>query len=812
MEIHRPIHQFRGCVALFAAVFLISSWITANSQTSPNSANAEMIRRNVAIDEAQELLEKGDQAYTNKNYAQAVEAYAGARELIPNAPISAELRAAATDRYAQASVELARGLAGSGDIVGAKLALDKVLNESIAPNNPGALAYRNQLNDPIRTNPAVTTQHTEKVDTVRRLLYTAEGAYNLGNYDDANASYRDVLRIDPTNSAARRGMEQVVSAKGDYNKATYDSTRAEMLSQVDSQWELQVPTVELDASLEAATADNASPQFVSVKNKLERIIIPKIALDQSSLDEALDFLRIRAIENDTIELDPTRKGVNFAVSLGASDSPEAQKIRAMRFDLQLSNLPLSQILKYVCDITRTSFSTDDFSVIISPLGASSAELIARNYRVPPDFISSITNAAAAPATEDPFASTVGNEALLTKRLGAQEALAQQGVVFPEGASVSYMPTTNTLRVVNTAANLDYIAQIIETLTKTEPVMVSVRVTMIKVEQSRIEELGFDWFLENAQLSGSLTGSGGTEGNGKSSPDIVTSTGATRLNPVTAGNRSGDFATSSNSIDDVIKNQTGRQVSNPAPGILGVSGNFSDANIQMLMRGLDQKKGVDIMAQPATVTRSGQSSTIKIIREFIYPTEYEPPELPNTVGETEQTFILGPDGLPILAPAQSSGISPVTPATPTAFETKEIGVTLEVLPVVDANKQYITVTLNPIFSEFDGFVNYGSPINSTLQGLLGPQTVEVTKNAILMPIFSKQSTTSSVDVLDGGTVVLGGLKQEVVEIVNDQTPILGGIPIVGRLFQSSTKKPVSKMILFLVNVELMDPTGHRYRDR
>ncbi|MBJ7257231.1 MAG: type II and III secretion system protein, partial [Akkermansiaceae bacterium] len=669
-----------------------------------------------------------------------------------------------------------------------------------------------QLNDPIRTNPAITTQHTEKVDTVRRLLYTAEGAYNLGNYDDANASYRDVLRIDPTNSAARRGMEQVVSAKGDYNKATYDSTRAEMLSQVDSQWELQVPTVELDASLEAATADNASPQFVSVKNKLERIIIPKIALDQSSLDEALDFLRIRAIENDTIELDPTRKGVNFAVSLGSSDSPEVQKIRAMRFDLQLSNLPLSQILKYVCDITRTSFSTDDFSVIISPLGASSAELIARNYRVPPDFISSITNAAAAPATKDPFASTAGNEALLTERLGAKEALAQQGVVFPEGASVSYMPTTNTLRVVNTAINLDYIAQIIETLTKTEPVMVSVRVTMIKVEQSRIEELGFDWFLENAQLSGSLTGSGGTEGNGKSSPDIVTSTGVTRLNPVTAGNRSGDFATSSNSIDDVINNQTGRQVSNPAPGILGVSGNFSDANIQMLMRGLDQKKGVDIMAQPATVTRSGQSSTIKIIREFIYPTEYEPPELPNSVGETEPSFILGPDGLPILAPTQSSGISPVTPATPTAFETKEVGITLEVLPVVDANKQYITVTLNPIFSEFDGFVNYGSPINSTLQGVLGPQTVEVTKNAILMPIFSKQSTTSSVDVLDGGTVVLGGLKQEVVEIVNDQTPILGGIPIVGRLFQSSTKKPVSKMILFLVNVELMDPTGHRYRDR
>ena len=160
-----------------------------------------------------------------------------------------------------------------------------------------------------------------------------------------------------------------------------------------------------------------------------------------------------------------------------------------------------------------------------------------------------------------------------------------------------------------------------------------------------------------------------------------------------------------------------------------------------------------------------------------------------------------------------GSTPVTPATPTAFETKDVGITLEVLPVVDAAKQYITVTLNPVFSDFDGFVNYGSPINSTVTNLLGQEeTVEVTENAILMPIFSKQAVSTTVDVADGGTVAVGGLMQETVEIVNDKTPILGGIPIVGRLFQTNGRKPVSKMIMFLVNVELMDPTGRRYRNR
>ena len=52
---------------------------------------------------------------------------------------------------------------------------------------------------------------------------------------------------------------------------------------------------------------------------------------------------------------------------------------------------------------------------------------------------------------------------------------------------------------------------------------------------------------------------------------------------------------------------------------------------MLMRGLDNKKGVDIMVKPSTITRSGQRATFELIEEFIYPSEYEPPELPNSVG-------------------------------------------------------------------------------------------------------------------------------------------------------------------------------------
>jgi general secretion pathway protein D len=818
METLKPIKPFRGRAALLATACLIVPILAGEPRGNFRGTTAEVSSRGGAMEEAQELLRKGDEAYTAGRYGEASEAYAGARDLIPEDPGSTELRAAATERYAQAAVEHARALSRSGDVAAAKAAVDKVLNPAVAPKNPAALTMRAQLDDPIRTNPALTIEHTKNVDSVRRLLYTAEGAYNLGKYDQAKSSYQAVIRLDPTNTAARRGMEQVEVAKGHYQEAAYDHTRAEMLGQVDKEWELQVPTFDLEASLSDSLSGQSEANRVSVRNKLDRIIIPKISLDQASLNEALDFLRLRASENDPFETDPAHKGVNFTVNLGPQDSPTATKVRAARFDLQLTNVPLSQILKYITDVTHTSFTTDDFSVIITPAGAGSDALVTRTYRVPPDFISSLSaGGTESAAAADPFSEAPAAGGHLAARMSVKDALTKQGVVFPEGASASYM--SGFLRVVNTETNLDYISQIIEALTKTEPVMVSVKVTMIKVEKTHLEELGFDWLLDNIGFGGEgyipgtspLNLSGGTVGNGDSLDDIALPPDVLARNPITSGNRSGDSAISDNSIDNVINEANGRQTSNRAPGIM--SGGFtgiSDATLQVLMRGLDQKKGTDVLAQPSTITRSGQSSSIKLVREFIYATEYEPPEVPNDSGGGE-IIVVGAGG-GVIAGGGGGGTGAVTPATPTAFTTRDVGITMEVLPVVDANKRFVNVTLNPTFSDFDGFVNYGSPINSTQQGALGTSTVELTKNAIVQPVFSKQTFSTSVDVADGATVVVGSMLQETVQNVEDQVPILGSVPLVGRLFQSQAKKPTSTAILFLVNVELMDPTGRRYRDR
>ncbi len=803
METFKPNPSLLGRAALLATACLVIPLNAGETRGASGIANAELSKRSSAIQEAQILLQKGDEAYTVGNYGDAVAAYGGARELIPDAPISAELREAATQRYAQASVEYARGLVRAGDLAGAKAAVDQVLAPSVAPNHPAATAYRDQLDDPIRTNPALTKKHGQDIDAVRRLLYTAEGAYDLGKFDEAKRTYESVIRIDPTNSAARRGMERVAQARTNYSKSAYDHTRAEMLAEVDSGWETALSPLEMDPGMASPGFSEIAGEVVRVKAKLDNIVIPTFAVDQASLDEAIDLLRVRAAENDTTETDPALKGVNITVNLGDTNSAAAQGIRDQRFDLRLSHVPVSQILKHITNITQTSFTTDDFAVKIVPSGSSSNEMVIRNYRVPPDFISSISTGSGSSTTEsDPFAPTPSG-GLLATRLGAQEALAQQGVSFPEGASANYTPKASLLRVVNTESNQEFISQLVETMTNAEPVMISVAVTMIKVEKSDLEELGFDWLLDNFGFGGSawIPGaekynlSGGSVGNGRPLDDVALAPNDVTRRPITAGNRSGDYALRDSSIDGLILNPGGRQIRESAPGVIAVRGAIDDTTVTAVMRGLAQKGGIDVMARPSVVTRSGQATSIASVREFPYPTEYEPPELPNSTGDE-----FGGGG---------GGATPVTPATPTAFKWEDVGITLDVVPVVGEDKRYVNVSIKPDFSEFDGFVNYGSPINTTQQGVLGPSTVEVTRNAILQPVFSHKRMDDNVDVLDGANLVVGGLIQDRIQMVDDQVPILGSIPIVGRLFQSSVKKKTSTAIIFTLRVEVMDPTGRRF---
>lgn len=155
----------------------------------------------------------------------------------------------------------------------------------------------------------------------------------------------------------------------------------------------------------------------------------------------------------------------------------------------------------------------------------------------------------------------------------------------------------------------------------------------------------------------------------------------------------------------------------------------------LLQKLSQQKGIDLMSAPSVTTKSGQKATVEVVREFIYPSEFEPAKQ------------LGKD-------------QPVIPTTPTAFEMRPVGVRMELNPTLLEDGS-IDLTLTPEVTSFEGFMDYGKSIEKS-------GTV-FTENQIRQPIFHSLKTTTTVTMQPGQSIVFGGLGSPESAPLTDRLP-------------------------------------------
>ncbi len=795
--------------ALLGICFCVTTGGLAQGQDE--MSQREVAERAEAAQVAYGLIEEGDVAYLKRDFGSAVEKYREAVTKLPKgATAVAGLRKSAVERMVQATVVRSQDLSRRGGYEEIEKLLKAV--DAVDPKNVQVERLRQKLQDPIRNNPSATPEHAANVDQVRRFLYKAEGFYDSGQFDRAELMYEDILRIDPYNKAARRGMERVNQAVVNYAEAARDHARGKMLKDVDKQWERPVPPADVPLIVDSDGIVEQGGR-VLVETKLNSIRLPEVELVDVNIDEAIDYLRSESVIHDEADLAGKKSGVQFILRLGDDQDAAVKEIRSNLVNLKLKNVPLHRVLQLVTEATGTEFRTNDYAVVVTPRGFTNSELILREFKAPSGFLNTGTEAGDLGA--NPFEEE-REGGIATRRLTAEDKLKKFNVAFPEGASAYFNPQTNRLVVRNTEANLRLIEAIVAEEMKEEPIMVAIRTTVIDITQNNLEELGFDTML--GELSaGSAILSGGTTGNGVPITDMING------NPVSSGLRSGEIATTVDSLDSLLRREApvsaaGTLSSNAtgttsnlvlptgggpdttrSPGLISLRGIIDGSAHEMLMRGLAQKGGKDILTRPAVVTKSGENAVIQSIQEFPYPEEYESPQLPDGGG----------------GPA-------VAPAHPTSFTFTNLGVSLEVLPQVGPNRQIVEVSVTPTVRDFEGFVNYGSPIvgfdNTSFINLLdfsgGTDTVfgEVTPNAILMPLFRTIKGSSTLRILDGQTIVMGGLLEEVRKDTEDKVPFLGDLPLIGRAFKNRAISVERRNLVILVNVELVDPAGNPYRSR
>lgn len=822
---------------LVAAFGPLSSW--AGSMGSGESAGSlegvdqrEITRRQEDMVLAEQLLKNGDAARQRKDVEAAYNDYKQAVDLVPQGPASGGLRGRAVTRFSEASVDYAEYLVSRGDYVEARRVANEVLEPRYNPDYRPAIVFLSHLEEADYFNKTVTPEFAAQRDEVNKLINEAVGFYDSGRYDMAQKRYQQVLAIDKDNAGAFRGLEQVEIGKQRYYDSAYNETRSRMLWQVEKAWERPKRRFAETRGAEDTSGAEERRGTELMLARLNRIIIPRVDFRDAPVQEAIRFLREQSRTLDTAD---NGEGINIVLELpvggaaaaAAGPAVEGEEpatpapVASDRITLSLSNVPLYEVLRYVALQAGLKVKVEPFAVSVVPLNKMTDTLEVREFRVPPGFISATATSGQETAAVA-GGTTEAASPKLSARQNAKDFLESQGVEFPAGASARFIPGSSKLVVKNTSSNLDLIESLVEAAMAEQPTQVEIEAKFVEVSQNNLKELGFDWRLGPVSIGGSgVYGAGGT-------PGLDPITGELSA-PVTSGLRSGSgtgprSALSVNSLDSLLLQSLnlGQATSALAPAIFSVAGVWTNPQFQVLIRALNQKKGVDLMAAPKVTAKSGQKATITLSREFPYPQEFDPPQIPENSGGGDAIIGTGSQADPI-----------VTPSFPTDFTTRNLGVTLEVEPQIGPDGYTIDLNLTPEVVDFDGFLNYGSPISAPSRQLIGltsifttnaaggiisrtldtftPTTSRLlTENVINQPIFSKRKVTTNVSIWDGQTVVIGGLIREDVQKVNDKVPILGDIPLAGVLFRSEVEQKIKRNLIIFTTARLLDAAGQLLR--
>jgi type II secretory pathway component GspD/PulD (secretin) len=270
------------------------------------------------------------------------------------------------------------------------------------------------------------------------------------------------------------------------------------------------------------------------------------------------------------------------------------------------------------------------------------------------------------------------------------------------------------------------------------------------------------------LGGGLGGGGGTNtagstgaGTGVTPVYIVNDQRDTSLGartPIVVGTNAGGLNNFTSNLAIPFIQNAGNSTSLIAPtnAVSGTGATFgiaflSDLEVYLFLTAAQGDQRSNILQAPKVTTFNGASATI-----FNTQTTYYVAEL-----------------LPIVGPGSVAFFPQVAP-----FPN---GITLNVTPVVSADRRYVRMTLSPFFTALQSFTQIQVPAAVGGSGLGGGAAA--INGTIQLPNFTITSVQTTVTVPDGGTVLLGGVKRLQEERNEFGVPVLSKLPMLNRLFRN-----------------------------
>lgn len=209
--------------------------------------------------------------------------------------------------------------------------------------------------------------------------------------------------------------------------------------------------------------------------------------------------------------------------------------------------------------------------------------------------------------------------------------------------------------------------------------------------------------------------------------------------------------------------------------------LSDIQVFMFMEAAQGDRRTNVMQAPKITVFNGQTAFISV--------------------QDQQFFLIGVQFFP--TPFGNMIFNPTQQPFP-------LGVTLQVTPVVSADRRFVRMNLSPQMTNLAStnvpLIPVQLPVPTTLLGP-GTGTTSGPPEAIFQMFFQQPSFTqitmsTTVNVPDGGTVLLGGLKT-LSEARNEfGPPILSKIPYINRLFKNVGYGKEAQSLMIMVTPRII----------
>ncbi len=586
------------------------------------------------------------------------------------------------------------------------------------------------------------------------LVARGRSQYLAGEADAARQTFQQVAAREAGNADSAYFLKRIEDERA--------RASAQLIREVDAAW--RRPDI-IAAPVSTGPAEAHSSPLLE---KLNGIVLPNVNFSAMELSRVVNTLSAISEEFDQTGREP--KGVNIVLVDQANTNPTVS--------ITLRNLTLKRVLDFITDSVGYQYEVQADAVVVRP-GGEQSPLETRFFPVSRSTVLRMTGKLA-----------TANNAALSPASGSEgEGQAIRNFLQLAGVSFTDVPGStlafdgSQLIATQTPRNLERLRNILVRYNDVRQVEIEAK--FMEVQQGALEELGVQWNIATnpARL-------GGTQA------EYTTANGVTR-SLANAFNNS----TSSQqiSITGTGAPDGGLNVLTPAPSIPGgvllaanaaplanITGIIGEFDVNAIVRALSQKSGTELLSAPKLTVLSGNPATITVAQEMRYPQSY---------GQIQSQV-----GTGSLSGGGSAGVS-ITSGTPQDFATRNVGVELKVTPVVEEDDRSISLDLNPKVTEFEGFVEYGGPSIA----ISGGTTVTVPPG-FYQPIFAVREVTTKVTIWDGATLVMGGLTREDVKKVSDKVPVLGSVPIIGRLFRSKGESTQKRNLLIFVTANLVNPGG------